>query len=131
MKLKLFILFLLVFAAIGQTIFLNIDAKSNFLEEKSRSSYINSLDNELATPSVESSEMVVTIRQQKTEILNQDINFDTQETSIETQLKNKKVCTQKTEQQHLICQKAKEAAKQKENRVFGSNHTKNSTIQTP
>ncbi len=133
MKLKLFILFILVFGAIGQTIFLNIDAKSNFLEEKSKNNYALSSTTELDKSSVESSEVVVTIRQHETENLNQDFdaNSETEQNDISTLLEAKKTCVPKTEEERLICQKAKEAAKQKQNRISGSNHTKNSSIQTP
>lgn len=129
MKLKLFILFLLVFGAIGQTIFLNIDAKSNFLDEKAKNSYVDSSENELNKFSIQSSEVVVTIRQHESE--NQYINSDTEETSVSTLLNVKKPCLQQTKEERLICQKAKEAAKQKQTRVSGSNHLKNSTIQNP
>lgn len=135
MKLKLFILFLLVFGAIGQTIFLNIDAKSNLLWENSKQSekdYVHtSQDNNLNNSPVQSSEVVVTIRQRSSEVDFQNVNFDKEQEQEQelNHINGKKPCTQKTEQHRLICQKAKEAAKQK--RVSGSNHLKNSTIQTP
>lgn len=129
MKLKIFILFLLVFGAIGQTIFLNIDAKSNFLEEKAKSSYIHASESDLKAIPVHSSEVVVTIRTHDSEILNQ--NADVEETNSPTSLNDKKTCTQQTKEERLICQKAKEAAKQKQIRISGSNHAKSSTIQNP
>ena len=126
MKLKLFILFLLVFAAIGQTIFLNIDAKSNFLEEKSKINYTHSSESELNKSSIQSSEVVVTIRQHESEISNQNVSSDTKATT-------KKPCAQATKEERLICQKAKakDEAKQKQTRISGSNHAKSSTIQNP
>lgn len=135
MKLKFFILFLLVFAAIGQTIFLNIDAKRNLLEEKTKGSYTQSLKSDINKSSVESSEVVVTIRQHESEnnaeIQNQNISSDREEKTISKPLETKKPCLQITKEERLICQKAKEAAKQKESRISGSNHSKSSTIQNP
>jgi hypothetical protein len=134
MKLKLFILFLLVFGAIGQTIFLNIDAKSNFLQENSENSHTNLSDSELNKSSVQPSEVVVTIRQHESETMNHNVSSDTEPTTISIPLKTKKPCSQhfqQTKEERLICQKAKDAAKQKQNQVSGSNHTKNSTIQNP
>lgn len=129
MKLKIFILFLLVFGAIGQTIFLNIDAKSNFLQEnldKSKNSYTSISDTELDKSPIQSSEVVVTIRQHDAEILNQ-----TEKKAISTKLETKKTSSQVGKEKRLICQKAKEAAKQKQIRIAGSNHAKSSTIQNP
>lgn len=129
MKLKIFILFLLVFGAIGQTIFLNIDAKSNFLQEnldKSKNSYTSISDTELDKSPIQSSEVVVTIRQHDAEILNQ-----IEKKAISTKLETKKTSSQVGKEKHLICQKAKEAAKQKQIRIAGSNHAKSSTIQNP
>ena len=131
MKLKIFILFLLVFAAIGQTIFLNIDAKSDFLEEKSTTTYTHSSENELSNPSVQSSEVVVTIRQHESEIANQDVSSDKKTTTISTPLKLKKPCSQEAKEERFICQKAKETSQHKQIRVAGSNHEKSSTIQNP
>ncbi|AFM02854.1 hypothetical protein Fleli_0374 [Bernardetia litoralis DSM 6794] len=129
MKLKLFTLFLLVFAAIGQTIFLNIDAKSIFLEQKIKNSYTNILGNDLEKSLVEPSEVVVTIRQQKSEATNQDVSSDTEEIIISTESNNKKPCVQRTKKERLLCQKAKE--KEKQRRISGSNPLKSSTIQQP
>ncbi|WP_338792155.1 hypothetical protein V9L05_16325 [Bernardetia sp. Wsw4-3y2] len=145
MKLKLFILFLLVFGAIGQTIFLNIDAKSNFLwesSEKSKNSYTQISDNEIDESSIQPSEVVVTIRHHDSEIINQNVNMELQnnnanfneegvETTSSTKPTTKKTCDQENKKERLICQKAKDAAKNKQNRVSGSNHTKSSTIQNP
>ncbi|WP_375560477.1 hypothetical protein ACE193_22740 [Bernardetia sp. OM2101] len=131
MKLKLFILFLLVFAAIGQTIFLNIDAKSNFLEEKSKNTYTHSSESELNKSSIQPSEVVVTIRQHESDVSNQDVSSDTEATIISTKPTTKKPCNQETKEERLICQKAKDAAKQKQTRISGSNHAKSSTIQNP
>jgi hypothetical protein len=131
MKLKLFILFLLVFAAIGQTIFLNIDAKSIFLNEKAKSSHTHLVESDLDKSPVQSSEVVVTIRQHESEITNQDVSSETAETIISSPSSSKKPCSQETKEERLICQKAKEAAKQKQTRISGSNHLKSSTIQTP
>jgi len=78
---------------------------------------------------VQSSEVVVTIRQHSSEIGSQDVSLDTEQELLQS--KNEENCTQKTQKKRLICQKAKEAAKQKQNRVSGSNHLKSSTIQTP
>ena len=125
MKLKIFALFLLVLAAIGQTIFLNIDAKINFLQEKQNNNYTLSIGNESEKNSVQLPEVVVTIRQHETV----DTSFEVEENTIFTPLEKKKSCIKKTEEERLICQKAKEAAKQ--NRVSGSNHLKSSTIQNP
>ncbi|WP_338767294.1 hypothetical protein WAF17_05540 [Bernardetia sp. ABR2-2B] len=134
MKLKLFILFLLVFGAIGQTIFLNIDAKSNFLweSESQKNAYIHTLENEKDKLSIQPSEVVVTIRHHDSEILNQQNAteiFDEEAEVVKST--SKKPCSQITKEERLICQKAKEAAKQKQNRISGSNYTKNSTIQNP
>jgi hypothetical protein len=131
MKLKIFILFLLVFGAIGQTIFLNIDAKSNFLKEKSKSSYTLSPNNKLDNSSIQSSEVVVTIRQHESEVVDQDVNTNIQTDGVSTQVKTKKPCAQITKEERLICQKAKDAAKQKQNSISGGNHIKSSTIQNP
>ena len=133
MKTKIFILFLLVFAAIGQTVFLNIDAKSNFLEEDKqeiKSSYATSKESET---DFETSEVVVTIRQHDAEETSNFVNtgLDVEADSEEESVKAKKPCNQTTEKERLFCQKAKEAAKQKQMRVSGSNPLKNSTIQTP
>ena len=124
MKLKLFVLFFLVLAAIGQTIFLNIDAKVNFLKEKQNVDYTFSKGNESEKNSVQSPEVVVTIRQHEAV----DTSSDGEKNIIFTPLE-KKPCTKKTQEERLICQKAKEAAKQ--NHVSGSNHLKSSTIQNP
>ncbi len=138
MKLKISLLFLLVFGAIGQTIFLNIDAKSNFLWENSENqqndyvhSSIHKFDKSPVKSPVEASEVVVTIRQHNSEIINknvdQSVDFDTEKAPASA----KKSCSEKTKEERLICHKAKEAAKQKQNRISGSNHLKNSSIQTP
>ena len=113
-----------------KTIFLNIDAKSIFLEEKSKSSYTLTSENDLDKSPIQSSEVVVTIRQHESEIVNQDVTDETEESIISTAT-TKKPCTQETKEERLICQKAKEAAKQKQTRVSGSNPAKSSTIQTP
>ena len=134
MKLKLLILFFLVFGAIGQTIFLNIDAKSNFLGEDSNkvtNSYVHDSKKDNDSSVAPSSEVVVTIRQHSSKIdlrdINQNVYSDTEKARFN--IEGKKPCTQKAKQQRLICQKAKETAKSKN--VSGSNHLKSSTIQSP
>ncbi|WP_291725757.1 hypothetical protein [Bernardetia sp.] len=135
MKIKICILFLLVFAAIGQTIFLNIDAKSNFFDEQKLENSHTTLDKMSEENAVQSPEVVVTIRQHETQNdenfmnVGLDANADDESLEVSTSSKTKKPCSQTTKKERLMCQKAKEAEEQK--RVMGSNFMKNSTIQTP
>ncbi len=132
MKLKLLVLFLLVFAAIGQTIFLNIDAKNNFSSENSTKSYIQSSKESLDTTPTQKPEVVVTIRHHDSEITNQNVNMNVENKKIiSAKPKVIKTSEKAGKEKEFICQKAKEAAKKRKRRIAGSNLAKNSTIQNP
>lgn len=100
MKLKTLLLFLLVFAAIGETIYLNLDAKSLFDEPKGlhATEFVNNSIDE------QNSEVVVTIKQTTT---TQEAESEINQNTSTKATQSKKPCTKN---EKLLCQRMKENA---------------------